>query len=757
MRGVRKLAALSAGFAAAVFAAHYIIPGQYLLTAAGFCALLAAAGVALGKNNGKRIFLVFLAAMLGFAGYKYHYDTKLSSWEQYYGEDVAVTARISSYPEKYDYYSVVNVKLTDERFNGISARVYDYDGNFSELRPGNEISCKLHFRAADIQYGKHTDLNISKGLFLVAYTKGDCAVTGEWEHSFLYFPQNIGHALQNQIRGLFPDDTEHFMLALLTGCKTDYYSDEGLSSAMGISGLAHVVAVSGMHVAFLIGFLQLIMGKNRRSAAVCIALVWAFVVMVGAPPSAVRAGVMQSLLLMAPIFKRENDAATSLSFALALILIANPFAAGSTGLQLSFASMAGILLYSRRIFNWFYDRIRYRGVAVNYIIASVASSLAASVFTVPLIALHFGYVSLLAPLANVLCLWAISLLFCGGYIICAIGAAAPVVGAALAGVLSFLVRYIAIVVKFIAGLKLAAVYTENRLILLWLILTYALFIALRLFRGDKFKPLVPAAASLVCLCAVMLISCGTMLKDEGTFTVLNVGNGQCLTVTEGKNAVVIDCGSSGTMDNCGDMLSSYIASHGRNKIDYLVITHLHSDHARGVVQFMYRVGVDTLIMPANAENCDEDGLYDDIVKAAEECGTEIVYIDRDTELSAGNIRLSIYEPSQRGEKNERGIMLTATVGDYDMLVTGDVNKTVERELAERVDLSATDLLIVGHHGSKHSTSEELLRAAEPETAVISVGYNTYGHPTEEVLERLSSAGITVYRTDLSGRIVVDPG
>ena len=102
-------------------------------------------------------------------------------------------------------------------------------------------------------------------------------------------------------------------------------------------------------------------------------------------------------------------------------------------------------------------------------------------------------------------------------------------------------------------------------------------------------------------------------------------------------------------------------------------------------------------------------------------------------------------------------MLTAEVGDEDILITGDVRGATERKLVNAQNLSDTDILIVGHHGSKYSTSEELLDEAEPEKAVISVGYNNYGHPTDEVLDRLAEHGVEIYRTDESGRIVIKCG
>lgn len=256
------------------------------------------------------------------------------------------------------------------------------------------------------------------------------------------------------------------------------------------------------------------------------------------------------------------------------------------------------------------------------------------------------------------------------------------------------------------------------------------------------------------LCGVFAMTGRDMRSDTGTISVMDVGNGQCIAVTEGESVVVIDCGSYGVTQNAGSMLSSYLRAGGRYDIDYLMLTHLHSDHTTGVVRLLNLMNVNTVIMPDNAEDTNGDDVLDDIIAACEENGTKIVYITRDTEFTAGAIRLSVYESSERGSRDESGIMSTVSIGDYDMLVTGDVEKVVERELVSLHDLTDTELLIVPHHGSKYSTSDELLSELRPETAVISTGYNRYGHPTKETLDKLNEYGVNVLRTDELGRIVL---
>ena len=139
-----------------------------------------------------------------------------------------------------------------------------------------------------------------------------------------------------------------------------------------------------------------------------------------------------------------------------------------------------------------------------------------------------------------------------------------------------------------------------------------------------------------------------------------------------------------------------------------------------------------------------------ILAAAEAHGTEVRFITEETTLPLGEATLTVYPPLGDDSSNERGLVYLVSAGDYDLLITGDIDTEMERRLIERYDLPDIEALVVGHHGSKYSTSAELLDALRPETAFISVGSNSYGHPSDQAMERLSERGITIYRTDLQG-------
>lgn len=123
-------------------------------------------------------------------------------------------------------------------------------------------------------------------------------------------------------------------------------------------------------------------------------------------------------------------------------------------------------------------------------------------------------------------------------------------------------------------------------------------------------------------------------------------------------------------------------------------------------------------------------------------------------MELGDASLTLYAPLGTGGGNEEGLSVLATLGDFDALITGDMNAAVERRLIKYGNLPDIELLVAGHHGSASSTSKELLEAVMPEYAAISVGYNTYGHPAPDTLDRLEQVGCTVWRTDLQGTITI---
>lgn len=754
---VRKLATVAFSFAGALAAAHYLLPAGALLWCAAGLLLAVPAALLLKGGARTRTILLCAAAACGLLWYRGYGLLFSAPAEALAGREETALFRVTDYVSRRDGYSLVYVRPVQEGLPGVRTVLYDYEDLMPELTPGDLVRAEVKFTSAAVRRGEETDIFSSRGVALRAYLKSAPQPAGRWRLAFLYFPKTMTRAVLSTADRVFPDDVAAFMKALLTGDKTALYADYALYGALGTAGVLHVVAVSGMHLSFLYGAVRLLVRSRRRAARVAVPLLWLFALMCGMTPSVVRAALMLTLFLAAPLAQREPDGVTTLGAALLALLLANPMSIGSASLQLSFAAMGGIVTVTPKVYARLTDGKRQRGKKPGdrlrqAFYVSVSSSLGALVFTTPISALRFGYVSLVSPLTNLLVLWTVSACFLGGYAAVLLGLLLPALGTAAGWLTAWAARYILAVCRALASLPFAAVYTSHDWVAWWLIFSYAVFIvALLLRRGRPFRPVVPAALSVMALSAVLA---ATALYNNAvaSVTVLDVGQGQSIAFFDGTATAMVDCGGMNADENAGDTAADFLLSRGRTRVNLLALTHLHEDHTNGVARLLSRVRVDVLLLPESVR--DADGQLPAILAEADRRGTQVVYISEDAEAAAGGIRFRLYAPADVGDENERGMIILASVGSWDTLVTGDVPAAAEKKLAVSGTLPDCELYVAGHHGSAGSSSLELLRAARAETVVVSVGYNTYGHPTDEVLWRFSAFDMTVFRTDEDGSVTI---
>lgn len=529
------------------------------------------------------------------------------------------------------------------------------------------------------------------------------------------------------------------------------------AAVMTQAGVAHLFAVSGLHCAFLVSLLGLLLPVRRRAlgAGLSMAVLLFYMVMVGLTPSVVRACIMQIFLLAAPLLRRESDGLTSLSAALLVILLANPFAAAGVSLQLSFAATLGLVCFSQRLSGFF--KGLYRGkkrpvrAVVSFVAANLSASLAAMVFTIPLTACYFNTFSLIAPLSNLLILPAAGWSFMLAFVATLAGflwlPAARVLGW---GVWA-LVRYVLWMASALTRLPGHALYFSNRYLKYWLVYAYALFTACAITGERRRKYAVAAALAAMTLLLTVGLNVRLSRCGEMNAMAVNVGQGQCTLLYAGDQAVVVDCGSSNSYVDAGSRAADQLESMGIHRLRAVAVTHYHADHTNGLYQLLARLEVQTLYLP---DIEDEYGVRERLLRLAEKNGIEVVYVRRTVECPLGGAVLSLYPPVGEGDLNEQGLTALCSAGDFDVLITGDMAGSTERKLVGQYDLPDIEVLMVGHHGSRYSSSQELLQAVRPETAIISVGDNSYGHPTQEAMDRLSQAGAEIYRTDRQGNILV---
>ena len=491
---------------------------------------------------------------------------------------------------------------------------------------------------------------------------------------------------------------------------------------------------------------------------------WAalFSAIAGSTPSVSRAAVMIFLLQLAPLLRRERDDVTALGFALMLLLIWNPYSAAHVGLQLSFASVAGIFLLAGPMQDKIFEKfgllkketsrlrhlLRKLGCAVISVICTTLGAMAA---TMPLTAIHFGSLSLIAPVSNLMTLWAVTVVFAAGMGIGVLGFIAPELAGVLAVPVSMLARYVQGCSDYFSGLTFAALSLDSTYYRLWLGFVYLLAIAAIFCR--RRRVVIPVCCAVVSLCTAMLLTNQQFLAGGMNVTALDVGQGQSILLRCADQLILVDCGGDAP-DNAGDIAADHIQSRGRSRLDALVLTHYHDDHANGAIQLLNRVKVEHLFLP-DVEP--ENPLRQELLALAQQQSIAVTLIRSDTVLDMGeDTQLTLYPPLNPSKNaNEQGLSLLARREDFRVLITGDMNAQTERMLLRYADLPDTDLLIAGHHGSDNSTSQDLLDSTTPEICIISVGeHNRYGHPGDETLKRLTDLGAKIYRTDRDGTITL---
>ncbi|MFQ7853943.1 MAG: ComEC/Rec2 family competence protein [Flavonifractor plautii] len=396
---MRKLAWFAASCSAAVFLAVYVLP-EGAGSAGEVCALAALAGLTLRGDRRRRVLLAgfgLAAGLLWTAAYGALFQAPARALAGYEGP---VEVTVADWPQATAYGSSVLVRL--HPVEGWPVRTLLYlDAPAPDLRPGDGLTVQARLRAADTITGESTDYYYAKGVRLIAYGEGRETVR-PGRPPLWTWPAYVSKALKDRVAAAFPEEAAPLVTALLTGDRSGL--SDGDYAALRRSGLAHVIAVSGLHVSFLAGLAAALLGARRRRTAVCtIALLVCFAAVVGNTPSVLRAVFMQSMLLLAPLLGREEDKPTSLCAVLMLLLLQNPYAAASVSLQLSFAAVAGIYLFSGPLTERWTARLpaRPKGfwaktgcLAARFVLSSLAVSLGAIAFTTPLTAWHFQSVSL---------------------------------------------------------------------------------------------------------------------------------------------------------------------------------------------------------------------------------------------------------------------------------------------------------------------------------------------------------------------------
>ena len=491
---------------------------------------------------------------------------------------------------------------------------------------------------------------------------------------------------------------------------TSLQSDQ-FKSNMRRSGLTHLVAVSGANFAIVSAFvlwcMQFLFRSMRfRIIATAIALI-CFIGLVRPSPSVLRAAAMAAVLLVAYGTKRGADSLPALGFAIAIVVVGDPWQARDPGFALSVLATAGLLLYAPRVVNFF-------GRFVPKILAQAAAPpIAAMIFCAPVIVALSGFLSPASLFANLFAAPAVAPITITGFIAALISPLFPQLSSLLITCVKPLAIWIAWVADWAAGFR---VVTLQKGLLGFLVIT--LVIALFLLAPKKF----------IVTAIVLILSLSYLQRfPAGDWQVANcdIGQGDGAAINLGNHrAIVIDTGPDPELiDRCLKQL-------GVREIPLLIITHGHADHIAGWpgVTKGRKIG---------------QTWYQNIKRGAR----------AQLQSTKGSVDIEVLWPdSGNYDPNNSSIAVRITTKDYTLFAGGDMEPLSQSLIAST--MREVDIYKVCHHGSAYQ-DEIFTRALSPQVAMISVGAgNSYGHPAPATLELLAQTGAKVLRTDRDGAIAI---
>ncbi len=747
---MRKLLYITIGFAASCALAAYGDSSVIWILGLIFFALFAISLFLVRKwNKFKVAASLLLGLWLGacwFAGYD---SFLLEPARALDGKAVLATITLSDYSEESSYGISVN---GDFQHQGRTYRVLIYLNDPAEFRPGDRISGYFRFRYTSVGGEREVNYRQGEGIFLFASQIGRYT----WEKCdqvpLRYYGAYLRHLISSKIDELFDSDAAGFAKALVLGDRSDL--DYEISTNFKISGISHIVAVSGLHVSMVFALVYLLSIRRRWLLFLLgIPSLVLFSAIAGFTPSVTRACIMQAMMILAMLTNREYDPPTALAFSALVMLCVNPMVITSVSFQLTVSCMIGIFLFYRRIHAWLLQRKWMGNVQGNGILsrikrgfaASICVSISATLCTTPFVAFYFGTVSLIGVVTNLLAVWLVTYIFYGIALACAISTFSGIIAAFLTVLTTGAIRFLLWIVEVLAEFPLAAVYTKSIYVVCWLIFAYVMLGAFLLM---KKKPLVLTSGLVTMgLCLSLLLSWVEPMLDDTRITLIDVGQGQCVLIQSQGRSYLVDCGGYSETSSA-DAAAESLLSQGISRLDGIIVTHYDEDHAGGIANLLTRISADRVYLPNLS---DEDGVGCEIRKLVNGAA---VLVAEDLQLTFGSSNMQLFAPEMVEMGNESSICVLFSGKNCDILITGDRGTLGEALLMQRVVLPKLDLLIAGHHGSGGSTGEKLLAKTEPDYVFISVGENNrYGHPSDELLARLAKYGCIVYRTDQNGTIL----
>ena len=752
-----------------------------------FCSIIAICMLIVEKNknilriiklviNKKVTILLLIFIIAGFIHIKFlKYD-----YEKIYIslENVNIVGTIVSSKKEKQY--INEYKIETEKINNIKLKKkFILLTKNKEIEYGNKIKLEGTYikpsKSRNYRGFDYSNYLKTENIYGTIEQNGKIELIKEKNINYLFINlYKVKNKIIKNINNKFPEETRGVVLGILLGDKSSI--EEDVRQNFADSSLSHILAVSGTHISYVVIcisvlFKKLKLNKNIRKVLTSLVL-FMYLYLVDFSVSATRAVIMSTIVIMQMLFYRKQDTITTIAFSSIIILINNPYSILNIGFLLSYGGTIGIILFVNRISieskEDFFQRFK------SYLKDICIVTISAQTIIMPIIIYYFNTISFTFIISNIIASLIIGPIIMIGLVIIAISFFKIPIISLIIRFYNILIVILVRTADIISKIPMSKIYLKTPTTLEIIFYYSVVFlIALLIYIKKSNRKFIKKTIQidiynlknffinnrnkvLIFISIVSLISITSIkIPKELKINFIDVGQGDsCLITTPQNKKVIVDSGGSESYDVGKNVLLPYLLDKRITKIDYIMISHFDTDHCKGFEYVLENIKVKNVIISKQSESSEN---FKQIMKIIRKKRINLIIVQKETKIKIDNFTtVDILSPQSENiadNMNDNSIVAKFEAYNFSILFTGDASEKIEKELIkEKINLKS-DILKVSHHGSKTGTSEEFLKSVKPKIALIGVGENNkFGHPTKDVIKRLTENKIKIYRTDTDGEI-----
>ncbi len=599
--------------------------------------------------------------------------------------------------------------------------------------------------------------------------------------------RQIREKLIDVYRELLPEKEGNIIVAMLLGDKSNL--DKDIKRLYQQVGISHIIAISGLHLAIIGGRLFKILRKIGLSwivsGIISVILIISYGILTGLGQATLRAIIMLIISIIGQIIGRTYDMLTSISIAAIIMLFFNVHKLLDAGFLLSYGAVIAIsIVYPilKKCLEEIFlireegkksDRSKlkkdYRIIKKNGIVYKIFDGLLLSIsvqlVSIPII-LHFYYeTSLYGIILNVFVIPLMSILMPIAILGGVIGLVYLPLGKIVIAISYYILKIYEISAQWVSNTIGNRIVTGN-IRPVYILIYYIILIILLYFIYNK--KMTRRTCIWILLTVFIGISVFLVIPNKLQIIMLDVGQGDCTYIKTPNNSNILIDGGSSSNSSVGEyVIKPTLKYFGVSTLDYIFISHGDSDHISGICYLLENqnstgIQVKNIVLPniggskGNSEEIYLDDNYISLINSASNNNTNIIYMGKGDSLIMEDVLIECLHPDNTyfcSDRNDYSMVLNVMYGEFDMLFTGDLGFEGEEEILSNIE--ACEILKVAHHGSNTSTCDKLLDILKPDVSLISCSEkNNYGHPGEELLNRLEKYNNNIYITKDVGAIKI---